>query len=275
MTGVLKVKVHKELLDYLVKQREQKNVYETNNLLKFVGAYYVLKSLTTTGVIQNYFSKEIELCTVLHCSRSTLYKYIRECEKRGYLKRSAGNLVLSSYQSFCETFDVIYTQFVTIIYDYEKQKINHCLELARLKLGEIERSEAFENRLAKFPELKKELEKLINPDKNGCYQKSLAALQILAYKKGHEKLLEIFMLNPDSDLNVHSIRKLFNFKSYLSVAYLKKKLFLKDLIHIQKRVITSPVYRSIPKRYVDFDIKKNVHKWHLPDKLELAPILHV
>jgi len=273
----LTVKFHTDLLSNIIQTRELNNRYQTNKLIKYVGAYYILKSLTPSGVIQDTHQQISELCRYLNCTTPTFYKLIKNCEKLGYLKRTRQTIVLTSYSAFTETFDAVFTRFTKVKYNYKKQKFNHVLESAYLQLKEQERARTFENKMQANKDLQEELSTVINPDKNGKWQKSLEAIQKEAFNKGHKKMYQIFYLNPFTTCNSKTMTKMFGFKSEQSIAYLKAKLIKKNLIRVEKITVSNTIH--IPKNlrvkhlFTAWDSKKKQVKWILPDTLHYAPIL--
>ena len=275
----LQVKFHTDLLHQVIATRTKNDFYQTNKLIKTVGAYYVLKSLTTSGIIQDYHKNIDKLCSYLNCSVPTFYKLIRNCERSNYLKRSQGNLILASYSGFVETFDCILTRFTTVKYNYQEQKYTHTLEAAFLQLKERERSKTFESKFKANKDLVQDLSTVINPDKNGNYQTALEAMQKWAFNKGHDKMYSIFYLNPFPSVNSKTMCAMFGFKSEQSIAYLKTKLTKSKLITVKKEQIPNTIHIPVKLRpkhlFTSWNAKNKQVNWVLPDRLNYAPILEI
>lgn len=265
--------IHVDLLKDIIQSRQQVQVYQTNRTIKLVSAYYVLKSLTTSGVIKDYHLNSDKLCAYLNCTLPTLYKTIKGCEKNGYLKRVGRNLVLNSYSGFSETFDFVFTKMVKVKYNYQTTKFHHCLESVYLQVREIERANVFESKFKALPELIEDLHRVISPDNKGNYRKSLQEIQLQAFKYGHEKFSGIFALNPFTTVNRRTLRKMFNFKSDRSVAYLKTKLQKCNLVRVKPQRILSQNQQRVKHLYIDWDAKTKQTIWVQPDAWKYAPIL--
>lgn len=265
------VPVHPDLLANVMQARRLNNKYETNMAIKYVAAYYVLKSLTTSGVIKR--DQEGQLCKILSCTYPTLRKILFYCERAGYLNVTQHSIVLTSYTAFQDCFDTCYTRMIKLRYDYTTQKFHHIMEAAYLQYREQERGKVFENKIQAIPELLQELSTVVSCDDKGKYSKPLQALQIHAFKYGHEKMSSIFALNPFTTANSKTLRNMFKFKSEQSVAYLKEKLKRAKLVTVSPQRIPSQTNQRIKKRYIDWDQRTKQTIWVMPDALEYAPIL--
>jgi hypothetical protein len=268
----MQVRVHADLLAMVVKDRQLNQVYQTNKRIKLVAAYYLLKAMTTSGVI-----KRDRLGEIMHVldveDQRTVSRILNACERARYLQITPSSIILASYPSFVETFDAPFTRMVSIRYAPGKAKFHHLMEATYLQLAEQRRQQVFENKLKAIPELEEELKQLVSPDKNGNYSGPLCALQIQTFIHGHEKKAAIFALNPFSACNTKTLRKNFAFKSEQSVAYLKAKLQRAKLLTVKPREITSQTKQHLKKRFTEWDQQKQQTVWVLPDRLEYAPFL--
>ncbi len=273
MQQELTLTVHTDLLDQFVSTREQNTKYQTNKLIKYVGVYYVLKSLTTSGVLVNWTEQRSSLCDYLNCTEPTLYKYLRQCEKLGYIRRTEGSIVLKSLSSFAESFDIVSISFTKIKLDYTQHKFTHVLEAAFLQVKEQVRGKRFEDRIKSLPELINELETVVSPDTKGNYAESLKQAQFYAFKHGHKKSKEIFLLNPFTNCNSKTLTRLFGFKSEQSIAYLKTKLQKNKLCKVTPVRVPSLKTQHVKKLFIEWDLKTKQTIWIQPDSWEYAPIL--
>lgn len=270
------VPIHPDLLGEIVQARQLNTRYETNKKIKFVAAYYVLKSLTTSGVIQDHHAKKFELMQALGCvSDKTFYKILHHCEKLGYLNVTQDSIVLTGYKNFMDLFDSYYSTMVKLRFDPVTQKFHHVMEAAYLQLRERERGKVFENKFKAIPELMEELKTVISADDRGNYGNALQQLQLAAFKYGHEKLKSIFALNPFTTCNSKTMRSMFNFKSEQSVAYLKIKLQRNKLVTVRQQRIPSQTMQRVKHLYIEWDAKTKQTILIMPDKLEYAPFLQI
>jgi len=273
------VTVHTDLLQdlngrsALIQDREMNTRYQTNKKLKYVSAFYVLKSLSSSGVLKDYYKNAHKICLYLNCSLPTMYKILRYCENAGWLSRVGGNIALTSYENFIESFDIICTRFTKIKYDCTKHKFPYLMESAYLQLAEQKRAQTFESKFKAIPELVESLKDLVPPDNSGCYRKALQQIQIQTFIKGHAKKESIFYFNPFTTCNSKTLRSMFNFKSEQSVAYLKTKLQRNNVASVHECKVYSQERIHVKHLFIQWNEKKQQTIWIQPDRLEYAPIL--
>lgn len=267
------VPVHQDLLKQFCQSRELNTRYQTNKLIKLVSAYYVLKSLSSSGILKDYARNMYTLCSHLNCTEPTLRRILKGCQKLGYLRVTAGSIRLISFAEFTQLFDSTTSSMVRIRYNCQVHKFHSLVETVYMQLQEQERARVFEKRLQALPELLRELKGLVIADNKGNYRKSLELIQLQAFKYGHEKKEAIFALNPFTTCNSKTLRKMFNFKSEQSVAYLKAKLQAQKLARISAQRVLSQERQRLSNRYMDWDQRTQQTIWVQPDRWEYAPIL--
>ena len=86
------------LIALAVKTRTLKNKYQTNDFIKCLGNFAILKSLTTTGKIHFNLNQKKELHKHLKCSRNQLNNILNNLQKFEFIKRSnSGAIMLKSW----------------------------------------------------------------------------------------------------------------------------------------------------------------------------------
>lgn len=278
LNSFIPVKIHTHLLQNIVQDRQLRSKYQTNKIIKNAGFFYVLKALSTSGIIKDYFTQINDLCKILGgISKPTFYSLLKGCEQKGWIERRHGNLNLKSFATFTNSMDSTASSFTTIKYEFKTQRINHVLESAYLQLMEAERCRVLNSKINSNQYLKEDLKTVINPDSKGNWQPALKVMQLNTLMFGHDKKYAIFFYNADLGCNTESLRAQFNFKSHESVAYLKKKLANKKLATVTAQRI--PCTHSVNKDnrirglYTEWDSKTKQVIYILPDKLEHAPLL--
>ncbi len=295
----------------LVDQRKMVLKYETNRVVKAYDMFTCLKSTNVCGVISNYTEQLAELMAICKVSRTSFYSRIQDCIKLKLITKRGSQLRLTSWTKACEMVDVIETgTFHKINYDLndKKQTIQHIIAALALK----ERTEVIQKQVAK---------KLnANPDVQQAYnvyvkhflksetEFSPAALfnaQRKSYAEGAPAILydALHKINPDSNITVKSIQKMFGMKSHRSATYLKRSLAKRDLLTVEKRgnsvcsytqtiakteeqqpnslMITFSVVpnngigakraRKNEHCHVWYDKIKNSRTWHLTDAININP----
>lgn len=272
LTEFLPVKVHVDLLVNIVQFRTQNKHYQTNKLIKNLSFFYVLKSLTTSGIIKDYAKRLPELTTLLNCVNSTFYAHLKACKKMGLIAVNKGALILAGYSAVGECFDQLSTPLITIKYNPTKDKFHHLLEAAYIATLQKKQSDQFHAKVNRSPELVELYETTISIVKGSKkFAEPLHKYQVHAFIHGHKNYYELMAYNPDFQLSARKLRQEFNFKSNKSVAYLKKKLAAKGLLTVEKREYTSKVKSRLKHAYVTYNNKKQQTVWKLPDALVIAP----
>ncbi len=274
----LQVKVHLNLLANIVETRHENNNfvkkrtgYRVNKAIKVYAAFYVLKSLTTSGVIQDYAKALPVLTKALGCVNSTFYARLKALKALGLVAVNKGSLILAGYSRVGEVLETLPDRMITVNYDPAKDKFYQLLELAYLGKLQKDQETGFYQRVQNTPELAELYAAnlpIVSTDKN--IAPALSRYQVHCFIQGHPEYYALMALNPDFNSTARKLRKDFNFKSYKSVAYLKKKLAAKGLLVIEKRKYTSQVRSRVKTAYVSFNAEKNQTVWHRTDALIIA-----
>lgn len=228
-----KIKVHKQLICTILKNREKKLKYQTNTEIKYLSLYYQLKAVTQTGIIQNYYNHLPELLDFTGLSQGTFYKQLGVLIKFGLVEKNAQNLVIASFKTLFEVYGVEDTQTpIYINYNPKTHKFLHLLEFSTLADNMFRQSLTIKRKLEKSPYT---LEILQRYAKQQTTVKTLQTAQKHAFVNGSDELNTLFFINPSIVITWKKIFREYNFKSYKSVSYLKKKLQRNKIITIDKQ----------------------------------------
>ncbi len=282
--NTLNVRVHLELLPNIVQTRHDNNGfckkrkgYRVNRAIRSLAAFYTLKCLTNSGFIVDYPSQLAELCTILNCVPSVFYARLQECQEMGLLtwNRKSKCIELASYNAVCEYFGTTDAQLVEIKYNYATDKLYHLMELAFIEsLQEAQRQKFYERAQADQGLMHIFLRFLNITTKDiSKLDTELLKYQVYCFTEGHEYYDYLMRLNPDFNCNARTLRKKFNFKSYKSVAFLKKKLSRLGLLTVERRPAHTSKVRSrlTTNHYRPFNQQVLQTKWKLPDALTVRP----
>lgn len=262
------VKVHANLLSNIIQKRDRRKKYCTNRTIRPLAFYYILKSLTTSGIIKEYARHLDDLTKVLNCTVSTFYAHLAECKKMGLVAVNRKSLILAGYARVGECLDSISGDFVTIRYNPGKDKFYQLMEAAYIVTLQRHQEEHFNAKVERSPELQtlfRSTLSMVTGSKS--FAKPLHNYQIHTFIHGHQHYFELMAYNPDFQLSARLLRKYFNFKSNKSVAYLKKKLVAKEIITVEKREYTSKVRSRLKHARVTFNNEKKQTTWKLPDAI--------
>jgi len=264
-----KIKVYNELVTNIVKDRQLRKKYCTNRLIRPIASYFALKSTISSGVIQNYSKQSVSLSEFLGITRATFFKHIKILESLKLVKRfPSGALVLSSYAKMIEVFDLV-SDSVTIVNYTPGQKLYMILEALPIRNKIEEQKDAIYKRINGAKEVKDHYDNFLKVDK-GNYQEAILKRQIHNFI--HNTPDDLYSwLNADTQLRARSIFKMFGFKSYRSVAYLKRKLEKANICTIEReRKYISEARGRDKKRYVAYLKEIKATLLFLPDKFSFA-----
>ena len=279
----LDVKVHKEIIFEILKHREKINKYQTNKEIKQIALFYLLKHITTSGVVKEYAKNLQSLLTITGLSQGTFYTQLRGLKKKGLVRKNAHNLILSNYNTLLELYDVQdITTPITIKFNPSTHKFTHLLEFSTLADNMYRQSLLIKKKLEKSPYT---LEILQRYAKQQSTAKTLAVAQKHAFVNGSDEINTLFFINPNITITWKRLFREFNFKSYKSVAYLKKKLQRNKIVTIEKNGFFTSKVGAKTKAYND-ELDKTVNTCRYNKKLEktqkqfadhwnLAPNLYV
>ena len=228
----LDVKVHRELIFCLLKHREKINKYQTNREIKQIALFYLLKHLTTSGVVKEYAKNLKSILAITGLSQGTFYSQVRELKKKGLIVKNAHNLILSNYKTLLELYGIQDEATpITIKFNPSTHKFVHLLEFSTLADNMYRQNIVIKKKLEKSPYT---LEILQQYAKQQTTAKTLATAQKHAFVNGSDELNTLFFINPNITITWKRLFREYNFKSYKSVAYLKKKLQRNKIVTIDK-----------------------------------------
>ncbi len=278
------VKIPARLPSALAKTRQTGTKYKTTRAWKIFAAFALLKSLTTSGKIQNkYKSKHSFICYLAeNCrvSRSTMERLLEEMSSAPWhlVKWHKNDIVLRSWKSICIEYKcsqrnqyhlkvsneapLHHVLKVLVFYEGKKRMAFRYAE----KIKENNLTEAISNKLTFRPA---NIEQLAE---------AILKAQIFSYKKRSESFDYWHNLgNPDFNWNVWTIKRHFGFSCTRSSTYLKKLLEKQKLIAVEKRTIEQPWGRNAGSRtgFAPFYGQTHPEKtgksrvWHLSDAITL------
>lgn len=279
----LDVKVHKEIIISLIKHREKINKYQTNREIKQIALYYLLKHTTQTGIIKEYAKNLDYLLSVTGLSLGTFYTQLNGLIKKGLATKNAQNLIISPYSNLLELYDIEDTATpITIKFSPSTHKFVHLLEFSSLADNIYRQTLVIKKKLEKSPYT---LEILQQYAKQQTTAKTLAVAQKHAFVNGSDELNTLFFINPNITITWKRLFREFNFKSYKSVSYLKKKLQRNKIVTIDKNGFFTSKVGAKTKAYNEdkdktvntcrYNKKLNKTQKQFPDNWNLAPNLYV
>jgi hypothetical protein len=260
--------------DILVLCREERNVYQTNRIIKVYACWYLLKALTTSGKIQGWRGQLSKLLPWLQLSERTFYRHLDTMEEIGLVSFPPGSndITFISYERAADILGIFYHGTHSIDYDPEKQKgkqlFQYLLRGEELRRQQHKQLEAIRYYLDENPSEKADLVQLLQ---NAGYQRSkleknirylqecLLELQLQVFKKGSAIFDLIFWRRADINRCVTTIQRDHKYKHKTSVSYMKKVMAKFGLITVKKRHSESEVRSRL--EYADGNGKRQAYKW--------------
>lgn len=280
-----------ELIAYAVGERAKVNKYETNRFIRAVGMWLILKSETTSGVIQDYTGQLPYLLSITQLSTASFYNRINFLIKEGLITKEGNNLILSSFDYAANKY-LLHNVNSKISFTYDpngKQQIHYLLSAVEIKHNQDLQAQALQRKLDKNPIIKVEQLKLIHEcgadvkqmNNNDYNRECLFALQQQSfeqYRKGSTIHDALHAFRADVNRGVKGIANAMNAKSASTASYLKRKLQQQEICSVTKiEGITSHVRSRKDKyHYVNWneDLRQTV--WYVCDQVKvLVPITKI
>jgi hypothetical protein len=239
-------------VEELVSQRELRNKYETNRSIKTWSAWFLLKSLTTSGKIQRWRKQTTYLLKWLQMSERSFYRRLDEMIDLKIVTLEDDDIILVSYRDAAKILDIPYSGLLNIPYNPEnhggKQIFQYFLRVEEFRYQQERQLSALLYHLDKNPLLKNDLHLLLvkygadgqQLQRDACYfQERLLKLQMLLFKEGSDILQYILTHRADINRSVSRIQKNHAYKAKQSVSYLKACMIKLKLILVEKKCVHS------------------------------------
>lgn len=198
-------------------------------------------------------------------SQGTFYKQLNELVKFGLVTKKANNLVIADYKTLFNVYGVEEEQTpISINYDPNTHKFVHLLEFSTLADNIYRQNLLIKKKLEKSPYT---LEILQRYAKQQTTAKTLATAQKHAFVNGSDELNTLFFINPNVTITWKRLFREFNFKSYKSVSYLKKKLQRNKIVTIDKNGFFTSKVGAKTKAYNE-ELDKTVNTCRYNKKLD-------
>ncbi|RTL56261.1 MAG: hypothetical protein EKK37_17460 [Sphingobacteriales bacterium] len=259
----------------LVTHRELRYEYHTNRSIKAWSVYFLLKSLTTSGKIQNWNRQIPRLTYWCQCNEKTLRSRLNELIRLKLIELTGirGDIVLTSFKKAADILGIQYTGTYNINYNPTthngNQIFQYLLRGEEIRHNQQTQLEALRYKLDKNPSLKNNLHLMLKQqgadDRKlsndiAYFQAQLLILQKRLFKEGSELLSYVMELRADINRSCCGIKQQHNYLSAQSVSYMKKRLRNLKLCNIQSVIIESATRSRL---YVPdgLDKKRDGYKW--------------
>ncbi|MBN8833727.1 MAG: hypothetical protein ABS68_08940 [Niastella sp. SCN 39-18] len=255
----------------LVSQRELRNKYQTNRDIKTWSCYFLLKSLTTSGLLQNWIRQKQDILEFLQCNEQTFRTRLKDMQRLGLVEILPGYcLQLTSYKKASSVLGIDYQGTVNIKYDdtVGKNYFAYLLTADEIRRNQETQRSALIFHLDKNPLLLNLLlQCLVN---QGCDERRLVAdpvylqerllqLQVTTFKEGSAIIDEIMSRRADVNRGVKKIAEDHGYKHPRSVTYLKRVLQKLGICKVVKRFVLSDA--RCRRYFTQAGVRKDGYMW--------------
>lgn len=263
--------------DHLITLREIKVVRRVNPHLRYWATWFLLKTISSSGVINRWNKQKLFLLQYLRLSDSTLRSQLATMKRLGLITqchKATGNITLCSYKEAAQIMGIEYKGETTVEYKPNEYKNEQQVFRYILVAQEAESNQAdqlkelyrkFQKNLSgSATELLQELrqlgytdEALSNPKQ---FQQALMRLQKIVFRDKSGLTDVAFSLRADINRSVHTWATHHGYAHGQSASFLKNKFRKLGLASIEQVIINSDDRCRI--YYTEKGEKKDGYKWN-------------
>ena len=224
---------------------KRKEGYETNRSIKTWATYFLLKSQTTSGIIQNWTAQKKHLLQFCKATENSFRARLAELQQLKLITITKNrSILLTSFETAADILGIAYTGIIKISYNDKlpgQQIFQYFLRAEEMRSNQLKQLNALWYYAGKNPLLKEQLhvllrdsgsdEKKLRTDMQ-YFQTQLLTLQQQAFKEGSPLLDLIHTLRADINRSVKCIRDTHTYKSAQSVCYMKKVMRQMEIITV-------------------------------------------
>jgi hypothetical protein len=248
LIDTLTISIPVDLASYAVWQRSLCRKYETNQVIKALDTWLLLKNDTRSSWIQDWNKQKTWLLKLCKISESIFRHRLRVLSDLKLIRYDRTGIRLCSWNQLERTFEIATDRKFTIQYNLnDKQRIQEWLIATEIRENQSRQAYKVNQKLNKNPELYRVFtDAIINAgaDRNKLNDRSyfLQWLKILYHEdfikasKIHAELIEV---RPDTNRSVKGMANAWCYKAPQSVSYWKGILQKSGIIDVDKLQIRS------------------------------------
>ena len=276
----------------LVGARKKVVKYETNRQIKTWSFYFLLKSLTTSGQLQQWICQRQHLLAFTQCNEGTFRSRLNELKKLNLATVDAGyNINLTSYRKAATILGIEYKGTTLIAHkpgNGVSQSFQYSLMADEIRANQDDQLKAIRRKLSQNPLLAHSIDMLLcengavyqNLNNLQYFQEQLLRLQKKAFREGSEDFALAFELRADLNRSQKKLQEVYNYISPRSINYIKSVLKKAGLITIKKVKVESNVRSRIfvpgddgrPKQGYLWLKQQAATLWQLCDQIIVSPL---
>lgn len=248
LTDQLTISIPTDLARHLVWQRKKVNQYQTNQLIKAMDTWLLLKHCTTSGIIQNWNEQKQDLFRLCKCSESIFRHRLKLLADLQLLKYNRYNINICSWQILEKTFEIDTSAKFTIQYNLnDKQRIQEWFIATEIKDNQSRQAYMIIKKLNKNPDhyiaaigailaAGADATRLKEPGYILTWLQIVYRQDFIQASKIHDLMIE---LRPDTNRGVKKMAAEWKCKHPMTVTYWKRSLQQCGIIDISKLQIES------------------------------------
>jgi len=248
MIDRLTIKIPFELASFAVSQRQKKTVYDTNQVIKALGTWLVLKAEAPGGLIQDWNQQKKFLFFLCKCSEAIFRHRLQILKSMKLVSHCQKNLLLTSWDKANDILGIDCTKKYTIQYDlHNKQKVDQWIIATDIKHNQSRQAYMIFKKLTKIPGAKEIIDRQLlkhgadvaRLDDADYYLSMMRALYIDDFIQVTDSHNEIINVRPFTDRGVRTMAAAWTAKHPTTISYWKKILQQAGIADITKWKIES------------------------------------
>lgn len=267
MNEGIKIAIPYELARYASSTRRKVNVYETNQLIRAIDTWLILKHITTSGLIQNWNNQKKDLFKICKCSESIFRNRIKILKELQLLTFDRHDIRICSWEKMEKLLSISTKERLIIQYNTnDKQTISQWIFAAEINDNQKRQAFVIDKKLNKNPDYYLSvIAAMLQSGADATRIKEpgyiITWMQIM-YREGFIKGSEIYHLlteiRPDTNRGVKGISASWQCKHPQTVSYWKKKMKQSGIIDISKLMLKSEVRQRNKSCHVIWLDTKNI-----------------
>lgn len=248
MTQTLTIQIPVALARYVTYQRKLVTKYHTNQLIKALDTWLVLKAESRPGYIQQWNQQKQTLLQLCKCSESIFRHRLRILQGLRLVTFDRHHIRLCSWDQMSKILDIDCKDKLTIHYKIDNnEKVHQWIIATEIEDNQNRQSYMILKEVNKNPEIKMELfaamikdgadrKRLDDPAYFLALLKALYLSDFVRASDIHDILVSI---RPDNNRGVRGIAAAWNAKHPMTATYWKRKLQNAGIIDISKLQVQS------------------------------------
>lgn len=248
MNEVLTIQIPYDLARYAAGERQLVKIYQTNQVIKAIGTWLVLKADAPGSLIQSWNDQKQYLFKICKCSESIFRHRLQLLKKMHLVTFDKNNIRLCSWKDLAAALNIDIENKFIINYEIDsKQKVHQWILATEITDNQSRQAYMILKTVKKNPELRMILIGAMlkaGADRNrlddqGYFIGQLHALYLQDFVRASDIHQELIEVRPDTNRSVKGMAAAWNCKHAMTVSYWKKILSKAGIIDVAKMQVRS------------------------------------